>query len=392
MSEARPSPSASRARWSGGSLLGAVVLSLSTFACEDPEGSRARTGALEGCPVRVVAVAHLGTLEDSEGIRGEGELYVVPRAPAGWAVLEPLSTPVLRYSADGSFAGPLSRAGQGPGELSRPRSLVWSPSGELWVADAQGRWVAFDADEEPVRTVSVGLSLAMHGFEADDEVFTLHLAAHMPAEDTFGESAFFAHRWDLAGNQLDPLGPGVDLLPEGPRVASVGSPHRLLHREGLGYLLAANFEGWGPMVSFPGAPAIHLWEGNEARVLVAEDALVRALGFPRRRGRPEFLMHALGPTSEGDSFWAFAHLKRDGSLPGLEVPPDEGATLRNSPALRNRMFEGVAWRVGMDGVVECAILLPVVPDGVVGPDTFFSVGEDVATGFRDVTVWVIDLN
>ncbi len=380
-------PGAAAYRFSLSILVFLAALTLFAAACGAPGGD-GDSEVGEGCPVRVEVLAHLGTANDPEGILGEADLYVVPLAGGGWAVLEPLRTRVLRYAPDGSFVGALGRTGQGPGELFRPRSLARSPGGELWITDAQGRWVSFDSEEGVVQTVQGPASVAMHGFESDEVVFTLHLAARMPGEGVYGESAFLALRWSLDGTALEPVGPGVGLLRDGVRVASSTSPHRLLYRAGQGYLLAANFEGWGPMASFPGTPAIHLWEeGTAARVLVEEGALIEAPGIPGRQRRPELLLQALGPSSEDDRFWAFGHLKRDGGPPGLQLPSGAEGTLRNSPDLRNRLYEGVAWQVRADGIVTCALALPAVPDGVVGPDAFFAVREDSLTGVRDISIW-----
>lgn len=364
------------------------ILAIIFWGCHPDEA--ANRG--DACPTAVRLVVTLGSLDDPDGILGERDLYVVGTSGDEWVVLEPLMTRVLRYGADGSYLGTLGRSGPGPGELSRPLSLALHPDGDLWVSDSQGRWVVFGPDGEAQRTLSTPAASPIQGINEAGEAYALHLAVEMTPVGEILSSGFLAHRWDLEGERLDPVGPGVDMLVGNPRVMLASSPHRLLHQGKDRYVITANFEEeeWGPFVDFPGAPAVHVWEEGEARILADLDDLMSAPGLSSSQRRRDVLMKAIGPSAQADRLWAFGHLKREGQPAGLDLPPGEEGTLRNSPALRNRMFEGVAWLVGSDGSVSCAVPLPMVPDGVVGADTFFSVREDESTGAREIVIWSLD--
>jgi hypothetical protein len=340
------------------------------------------------CEVGVTRVASLGSRDDPDGIRGERELQVVSLGEWGWLVLEPLATDVLRYDVDGRFGGMLGRRGRGPGELWRPMSLVHGQDGSVWVSDQQRRWTRFNPEGGLEETVVIPGPLAFDGITTEGEAFKLHLAVTMNVSGSFDSGSFFVHRWGSQGEPLEPAGPGVELLRGAPRVGRAASPHLLMHVSDSTWLIVGNFDTWGPTSGFPGSPGVQRWKGRRSEVLVGPEELHAALeaaGRHRRAGY-ELLMRAIGPASTPHRFWVYGALKGEGMAPGLEPPAGTEGTIRTSPTVRNQMFDGVAWEVGYDGSVHRAVRLPSVPDGVVGPDTWFSIDESVETGHRPVTV------
>jgi hypothetical protein len=208
----------------------------------------------------------------------------------------------------------------------------------------------------------------------------------MNVSGTFDSGAFFVHRWGGDGELLEPAGPGVEHLRGAPQVAGAASPHLLMHVADSTWLIVGNFDAWGPASEFPRSPGVQRWEGRRSEVLVGPEALRAALvaaGLHRRRAGNELLMRAIGPASAPQRFWVYGALKAEGIAPGLDPPAGAEGTLRTSPTVRNHMFDGVAWEVGHDGSVHRAVRLPSVPDGVVGPDAWFSIDD---AEHRPVTV------
>lgn len=81
----------------------------------------------------------VGVLE-GDSLRIFGLITDVAVAPdGGFAVLDHQARNVRWFGPDGTFRGWIWRRGQGPGEMGRPNSVVWTPSGTLLILDSGHR-------------------------------------------------------------------------------------------------------------------------------------------------------------------------------------------------------------------------------------------------------------
>jgi len=64
-----------------------------------------------------------------------------------------------------------------------------------------------------------------------------------------------------------------------------------------------------------------------------------------------------------------------------------GGSWQRQPLFKDAVYRGVAWQVGQDGSVIGASTFDAYPEGLAGPDHFFTIIEDPVSGFRTVRIY-----
>jgi hypothetical protein len=169
-------------QWPLASLI-AISTSVAFIACGDsPSGTGGWAGTMDTLPSGRVVVRNsdvplwaageewqlrerfrIGRAE-GEGPDLFGEIRDIEVAPGGELyVLDAQASEVRVFGDDGTHLRTFGRAGQGPGELSRPIGMAFDPEGVLWVNNwGNARYSAFDPGtgevlREPRRLAGFGM-------------------------------------------------------------------------------------------------------------------------------------------------------------------------------------------------------------------------------------------
>jgi len=387
---------------------GALAFFLMGTGCAEParEAPRAVAAGAEMCELTSTEVAELGRMDDPVSI---ADPYMPPEVAllpdGGWAVVDGELRRVLRYSAEGDFLGYMDSRGEGPQEILVPGRPVVTPSDSILIpARTQGRWVVFDREGLPVRTISFDLPRGITGVTPGGLPWTVRgVRTHGPSPDGVHYGPVLRHglivqRYSAEGQPLEPFGPGLDVLREGGR-ASAGGAHVHAISDTV-FLMAGEWDGAdatrvedpGLLVA-DGRPGIWRWTPGSVEPFVPEEAFVAEL---ERLGLPPLArVTGLSPDGEG-GFWVTGWVR----MRKFEMPPELQAHAEAARAaagggtvfvpgtflLMDQSHDGVAWHIDAEGHMSGALTFDALPRGMSGPGQYFTVQEDPATALVTVGI------
>jgi hypothetical protein len=364
-----------------------VALLLAVPSCTDPDPEAPGEFI---CRLSVSHLADLGHIEDPISITGQGAVHVSPLGENGWAVLQP-GMDIVMYAHDGRYLGVMGTRGEGPLELTAPMSMAAGPGDSIWVSHRSG-WLVFAADGTPAREVPTPGSRSIDGFTPSGIAFKLY-AAGVLQPDGAVRASLYVRRWprDPGAPALDPVGPGVADLDRGARVARAAYSDLVVPVTDTTFLVVGNWEGDAPAPGPPGSPGVMEWTPSSTRMWTSPgtlEAAVRVLGAP---AHPYLVMRAIDEVRAGDGYWVFAGLQRVSADEQARLEEEHGGgPWRYAPLIKNRIFDGVVWKLDSSGALRGLATFDEFPDGVAGPDQFFTITEEEATGLRTVRIYAVE--
>jgi hypothetical protein len=320
---------------------------------------------------------------EGEGPDLFGEIRDIELGPGGELyVLDAQASEVRVFGSDGTHLRTFGRAGQGPGELSRPIGMAFDPEGVLWVNNwGNARYSAFDPGtgevlREPRRLASFGMIPWPGAIGRNGQMIDVGL-------DTSGEPAILG---------LDTAFVPVDTL----AMPRADDRHRIFFRRG-NQVVMSMMEPFAPQPSWSPHPdgGIIVGEGSTYRIhrvhLDGDTAMTIEVERPPVPVTSEERDSALATFQEARQYADDAVPERQPSVAGVKPAhgrvfvDDEGRIWVGRTAARG---EDPAWDVfDGDGRLLGAVTIPV-PGGYVTPavrgGTFA-----VATSIDDVPAIVV---
>jgi len=127
--------------------------------------------------------------------------------------------------------------------------------------------------------------------------------------------------------------------------------------------------------------------GSSAEPWLSADSL---LAGSRRFGvavDPYMMPRVIGRIGSGSGYWLLAAVRKVSDEEMREREEQLDSSPLNEPLFKNAVYRGVVWQVALDGSIVAASNFDDFPDGLAGPDHFYSVTEDSTSGFRGVRIY-----
>lgn len=155
------------------------------------------------------------------------------------------------------------------------------------------------------------------------------------------------------------------------------------------FLVAGNWgEDGRPSGEMPGEAGVMRWTRSSWELWLPASELVAAARHLDLPSEPYLIPRAIGRTGDGSGYWVLAAVRK---VSDREMREREerlgGGSWQGQPLFKEVVYRGAIWQVSRDGSVLGASAFDAYPDGLAGPDHFFSVTEHPTIGFRGVRVY-----
>jgi len=356
-----------------------VVLLLGGCGVDVPEVPQEATSDGESCTIDIRLASTLGAEDDAASVvSGQGvDVAWIPEM--GWIVVD-FPNDVFSYDPSGRFQGRLGRQGAGPEEWSEPARVAVDESDSLWVSDLRGRAVVFTPEGAPARTLAGPHLVPIEGFLEGGRPYSV---LFRPSPSDRSEGTLLAQVWSREhGERRETVGPGA-LGEHGATVPMLVPPGTA--PVGSDLYASVGASRW----------LVRWTSGGEDTVATSEAVLagLEKAGIPG----PVEEAHPVAVTaSEDGGFWVVGSLRRMGveeeealrEAAGLASGVPSGSLeLARSPAIRNRVFDGILVHLSEDGEVTDAVIFDPVPLGfVANAEQYFALVQSDA-GLLKLQIW-----